>query len=361
MKHHINKYWDLWLLLALAVLLTNLVHAEEEPIVDLIPQDSMGFRGHVQVKELEWKCESPWLGKAAQVCKVAEKKESYKKLVGLAEHLRMERRPDLIRSTGKVVFYEGKNSQGGLIINPKTREIDFIVKSDKISLDENMDPIIKGIPETPQLIATCLEWMNKIGMDRNNFLKNPDSVGGFEFRMEGSTVEYLNHKQQKRLTYQATRNISFTWMIGDFPAFWNGFGGRAIFTFRDGGEMSRIEFCLRESEPMCKCQVLSQKEVTQAILEGFCWVDEPLKAEKGIITRIRLEAYHARDSELQNHFPLVWLVDIEPVGKPDDAVRLAIPALKQHRDSYGKTPIVSIPLAKDKGSDSPGIVPMEEN
>jgi hypothetical protein len=92
------------------------------------------------------------------------------------------------------------------------------------------------------------------------------------------------------------------------------------------------------------------------VLEGFCWVSEPLDCEKGVITRSELSAYHASSRDEQFHFPLVWLVDIEPIGKPDDTVCMAIPVLKQHRNRYGKVPTIH-----KKPSLPPGIVPMEDN
>jgi hypothetical protein len=345
-----------WLATLAVISLINPLKGEEEPKVNLIPQGAMGHRGHVHVNELEWRCDSPWLGKKVMVSKVAKNKPSSVKLIGLAESMGMKRRPQESISNKNILIYEGKNVGEFLTIHSITGETSFGIKTDKIFRDDNKDPIVQGMPETPALLGSCVSWLDKMGIDRNGFMEDPKSVCGYRFTWSDSTLEYLNNKQQKRLTCVAKRNINFTQKIGEFPAFWNGIGGRVLFAFRDGGEMSEIQFCLRPHEPLGECQVLTKEEVTQAILEGFCWVTEPLDCDKGIILRSELSAFHAGSRDEQTHFTLVWLVDIEPVGKPDDAVCMAIPALKQHRNRYGKVPTIH-----EKPSLPPGIVPMEDN
>ena len=142
----------------------------------------------------------------------------------------------------------------------------------------------------------------------------------------------------KEVTSQISLHLIFPCVIGGLPAYWNGYGGCYEVNLGDGGDLSRVDWCVRPSESIGEFQLLSRDEMTKAIKEGFCWVEEPLEAERIEVTAVQLLAYHGRDDDTQKHFAPLWMLSVRPAGKPDDVVKLCIPALKQHRARYGATP-----------------------
>jgi hypothetical protein len=195
--------------------------------------------------------------------------------------------------------------------------------------------LLKGMPDNGKALETALSWLKKLGIPEDSLARDPEGQGGFNVSFGGTTETGLDTRVGKQVTAQVSIQMTFPCVIGGLPAFWNGYGGCYIVNLGDGGELSRVDWCVRPSEPIGEFQLLSREELTQAITHGFCWVVDPLEAERIEITKVQLLAYHGRDSDTQKHFAPMYLLTARPAGKPDKAVNLFIPALKQHRSRYG--------------------------
>jgi hypothetical protein len=149
----------------MAILATTIATAEP---VDLIPEAQLGFRGHVRVKELVWRAESPWLGKPAPVCRVTAPEIPYDPLIALAEQAGMSRTQD---TDDQLDFTKEGDPYKRLRINRRTGRVLFgLENTHKVLRDENMDAVVKGMPEDSVLVAKALEWLAKLGFHRNGFV-----------------------------------------------------------------------------------------------------------------------------------------------------------------------------------------------
>ncbi len=316
--------------------------------VEIVPAKRLGHRGYVKVEEIEWKRDHSRLGKTTVVHKLSGAADDSAPLLALAREYGMTRRTEWknIHSIygspeDDVTYYWNKELPGAVWINPKNHYRHFQIKpsTNTFSRDENQDPILKGMPSYEEAVELCREWMKKLGIDESRLARDPEGIAGFSVQTSTKRVTKWNEKAGKDISYPIELNISFAASIGGLPAYWNGLGGRYEFNFIDEGELRRAEWCIRPSEPLGEYELLDREELTRAILEGFCWVEAPLKEKRIEITRVELEAYHGRADEPQKHFAPVWHLLAQPAGETTKGVWITIPALKQHRDKYPLPPV----------------------
>lgn len=330
---------------ALSLLFAMSCGGAEEAEIELVPAARLGHRGHVQVKQVEWNVTHPKMGQKVTVCKVVPEDRLYQKtLIPLAESYGMKRQLKWDANNGGSpengsIRYKKEEGFGVMQLNPETGYKYFTLKlSDRSKRDADGDLMLNEMPSKDEAVKISLAWLKKLGIGEDLLARDPSGLGGLYVQFGGTTQTGRNRKLGREVTSQLSMRMIFPCAIGGIPAFWNGKGGCYIVELGDGGEFTRADWCVRSSAPIGEFQLLSRDELTLAIQQGFCWVEAPLKAEKIEITIVQLLAYHGRDTDKQKHFPPIWMMAAQPVGKPDDAVWLYIPALRQHRDKYPPLP-----------------------
>ncbi len=326
------------------------------PEVELVPPARLGHRGYVKVEEIEWKGDHPKLGKTTVVHKLSDADEDRAPLIALAKEYGMTRRtewenihPEFGAPGDDITYCLNKELPGAVWINSTNHYRYFQIQPsiNTFPRDENQDPILKGMPSYAEAVELCRGWMKTLGIDESRLARDPEGIAGFSVQTTTKRVTKWNKKAGKDIAYPIEINISFAASIGGLPAFWNGLGGRYHFNFIDEGELRRAEWCVRPSEPLGEFPLLGREELTEAILEGFCWVRAALDVERIEITRVELEAYHGRPNEPQQHFAPVWKLLAQPAGETTKGVWISIPALKQHRDKYNLQKIKPKPELTD--------------
>ena len=328
------------------ILLVISLSGAAEPDIELIPSARLGFRGHVQVREVEWLATHPKLGGKVTVCEATREDPQFgKTLIPLGESYGMTRTPQWRGSATSPnakskILYQKDEEPVFMQLDPTADGRNFFSLRipDRVLRDPNGNLILKGMPDRQKALEIALSWLKKLGISEDNLARDPEGPRDLDVQLGGTTETGLDTRLGKEVISQISLRMTFPCVIGGIPAFWNGFGGCYIVELGDGGEFTRADWCVRPSTPIGEFQLLSRDELTHAIQQGFCWVNDPLEADRIEITKIQLLAYHGRDTDKQKHFSPIWLMTAQPSGKQEDAVSLYIPALKQHRDKYGPVP-----------------------
>lgn len=319
----------------------------DSPDVEIIPESRMGSRGNLEIKSVQWNCETEWWGKKVEVCRGIAKAPDSDQLIAMAKANHMKSQKSWIAvANGKpgdgTTFFQGETSYRYAMVNPNTGYRSFGILPEKNYVnDRDFHPYLKGLPTPEKAVETCREWMKRLGIDETQLAKDPRRPGGFQIDIIPKGFSTWNKDLQKKVFHQTGMELVFAQRVGVFPAFWNGFGGCLSMTLADGGDFSNMRCCLRAWEPMGMYEILSRDELTDALKTGFFWCGTTTRDEKLRIDRIVIEAYVADNDVPQKHFPLIYqlVVRSENAARDSDYDVIRIPALKIHRNRYGPLPV----------------------
>lgn len=322
------------------------------PEVELIPEDRMGVRARVSTKKIEWNCAHEDWGKPVTVCRKVPRKHDFSPIEAIARELNMT--PNLDwgwnpygnPGDGTIAFEGPPQSHQYTFTNPKLDYISIGLRKEQgYQYDSDWLPILKGQPTRERAVETCREWMKKLRLDENEFARDPKGIAGFDVITTDLSV-YTHRPDEKgelkKLTFTYGTHLLFSQRIGNYPAYYNGYGGAIRFVIADGGEMSNIRYCMHAWKPMGEYEILDRDEITVAIMDGFCWTQtNRIEADAIRIDGIHIEAYHALPEAPQKHFPLIYRLIVRGAHEPKTAEYdlIFVPALKIHRDAYGKPPL----------------------
>lgn len=333
------------------LLLGALVSTAAEIPICLVPEQELGSRHphHLLFKEIIWSADSRWFHESAPVCKVITRPMDMSQIKSEAERWGM--RPDKLDPDGNLIGKPGdgaflfSNTEDGKFMgaagNPRLRYFYFGLSTlRKFERDEHKMAVVKPLATREESVATCREWMKKLGIDENQFSRHGDWPEGFEVQSMTGRVSRIHPVTKENVVAHFGQELRFVQQIGGLSAFWSGFGGNLMFSIGDGGEFCSVMGCLRAWEKIGDFSVLSRDELDSALRNGFAWVQEPIECVQLEIMKIDLEAYHSNWKSPQVHFPLIYTLHCKLHGGRDDGQqkKISLPALKQHRELYGPRP-----------------------
>lgn len=322
----------------------------KEEKISLVPSNKLGARNGGVFHNIQWNADSEWFHKPAPVCKVGGKRMELSKFHELAKDYGMkpkwlDRWADQYGPLSEGAFYycSEKTAKGILVANGNPLRGKFMFKVASywdFPRDENLTAVVQPLPSKEECVVIAREWMKKLNIDENELYRNGREPGGFDivFRIDFEGGNDHQTKEHKEWDYGMTLN--FAQQVGGLPVRWHGFGGTLVCEIGDGGEFCAMYGTLRPWRKIGDYPVLNREEITTALKERFFWSDTPFRCEQIEVVKVDLEVYQAIDTVQQKDFPLIYILYCKLHGGESDGqeVNLLIPALKQHRQRYGKAP-----------------------